>query len=172
MSNTILVQCHHCGKDIHKPLKEYRRRIKNGHNTFFCNGTCATYHNPALVSNFGKHIGKIIGMKRQSDEFSPFRYYVSKSRARKEYGTPDITVEYLKSLWEAQNGICPYTNKKMELPINTQDHHIKGIPTRASLDRIDSNKGYVIGNVEFVCLAVNYAKNGFSKEQMVDFFKT
>lgn len=43
-------------------------------------------------------------------------------------------------------------------------------PYQASLDRIDSSKGYIEGNVEFVCLAVNYAKNGFSKEQMIEFF--
>lgn len=108
------------------------------------------------------------------DELSPFRYYINKagsSERVKHYGNPNISPEYLKELWETQDGMCPYTGKKMELPLTTQDHHIKGIPTRASLDRIDSSKGYVQGNVEFVCLAVNYAKNGFSKEQMIEFFK-
>lgn len=42
-------------------------------------------------------------------------------------------------------------------------------PTGASLDRIDSSKGYVKGNVQFVCLSMNYAKNGFSDQQIKDF---
>jgi hypothetical protein len=41
--------------------------------------------------------------------------------------------------------------------------------TKASLDRIDSTKGYIKGNVEFVCLAINYAKNKFSKEDTLTF---
>jgi hypothetical protein len=43
--------------------------------------------------------------------------------------------------------------------------------TRASLDRIDSSKGYIKGNVEFVCLAINFAKNDFKKEEMKSFIK-
>jgi len=29
----------------------------------------------------------------------------------------------------------------------------------ASLDRIDNEKGYIKGNVRFVCLGINYMKN-------------
>lgn len=42
---------------------------------------------------------------------------------------------------------------------------------KASLDRIDSSKGYIEGNVEFVCSAINLAKNNFSKEAMVSFLQ-
>jgi hypothetical protein len=107
------------------------------------------------------------------DEFSPFKYYVNKSRSAeriKWYGQPNITVEYLKSLWDKQDGKCPYTGLKMDLPRTTRDHDIKvGNPYKASLDRIDSDKGYVEGNVEFVCYAINLAKNHLSREQMLDF---
>jgi hypothetical protein len=37
-------------------------------------------------------------------------------------------------------------------------------PRRASLDRIDSSRGYVPGNVEWVCMFINYGKNSWSRE--------
>lgn len=42
---------------------------------------------------------------------------------------------------------------------------------RASLDRIDSSKGYIKGNVEFVCYAINLAKNSFTRDEMKEFLK-
>lgn len=42
-------------------------------------------------------------------------------------------------------------------------------PAAASLDRIDSTKGYVKGNVQFVCRAINLAKSTFSDADMKNF---
>lgn len=59
----------------------------------------------------------------------------------------------------------------MKIGETINDSQIKAeTPYQASLDRIDSSRGYVKGNVEFVCLAVNFAKSTFSKEQMLEFF--
>ena len=57
----------------------------------------------------------------------------------------------------------------MELGRTTADEDVKKTPTKASLDRIDPNIGYVKGNVEFVCYCVNVMKNDFSKEKIIDF---
>lgn len=38
-------------------------------------------------------------------------------------------------------------------------------PRRGSIDRIDSSKGYVKGNVHFVCCIVNYAKGRWTLDQ-------
>lgn len=119
-------------------------------------------------------MGPVSKSKSKNDPLSPFRYFVRKikDRCRRKNKKNGITASYLKSLWKSQKGICPYTNLKMTLPY----HRVKGFrnkenPCRASLDRIDSSQGYVEGNVEFVCLAVNLAKNTFSKKRMIDFFK-
>lgn len=40
----------------------------------------------------------------------------------------------------------------------------------ASLDRIDSDKGYTKDNVEWICLFVNLGKNEYSKEEVKEFF--
>ena len=41
----------------------------------------------------------------------------------------------------------------------------------ASLDRIDSNKGYIKGNVQFISTAINYMKNNMSNEDTVKLCK-
>jgi hypothetical protein len=41
-------------------------------------------------------------------------------------------------------------------------------PFQPSLDRIDSKKGYVKGNVRIVCLIANYAMNTFGQKAMMD----
>jgi hypothetical protein len=111
--------------------------------------------------------------KGRTDEFSPFRLFISHAVTRMKYTKRkemfcDLDLSYLKSLWDKQNGICPYTGIKMILYPTPQQKRTKNA-IQASLDRIDSSKGYIKGNVEFVCLAINYAKNGFSKQEMLDF---
>lgn len=38
--NYVKVNCAYCGKSINKEKKEYNRRIRQGHNKFYCNNTC------------------------------------------------------------------------------------------------------------------------------------
>lgn len=164
---TITLTCQNCGNSFIRNLSEYKRCVKRGF-AISCSRSCG-----ATLRNY-KHskgnINFIAGYTRQ-DEYSPFRYYLNKAKNRREYGDTDLDLLYLKKLWESQAGICPYTGYKMDLPKNTQDSNIKGSPEKASLDRIDSSLGYIRGNVQFVCLSVNLAKNGFSHEQMLSFFK-
>ena len=103
------------------------------------------------------------------DEFSPFRTFLMlcKHNVRKKKFEFNLDLEYLKNLWESQKGKCPYSNIEMLLSNTAYGKQFK--PISASLDRIDSNKGYVKGNVEFVCLAMNYAKNKFSREEFSNF---
>ena len=70
----------------------------------------------------------------------------------------------LKALWDAQQGLCPYTGWQMMLP-DKQARPGKPLikhPARASLDRIDSSKGYVPDNVRVVCWMYNAAKQDWS----------
>ena len=86
--------------------------------------------------------------------------------------TSDITNEYLCDLWERQDGKCCITGVAMLLP-HCSPWRLRGwpnkLPANASLDRINSKVGYVIGNVQFVCCTTNYAKNNFTPEEMKDF---
>ena len=42
---------------------------------------------------------------------------------------------------------------------------------KASLDKIDPTKGYIKGNVEFVCQGINFAKNDYSKKEVLLFIE-
>lgn len=89
-----------------------------------------------------------------------------------------INRQYLATLWQSQGGCCAYTNQPMILPSihkagNEKGRRFRYAPEdnelmKASLDRIDSSKGYVPGNVHFVCRAVNYLKSTASHEQVVE----
>ena len=46
---------------------------------------------------------------------------------------------------------------------------IEKSPNRASLDRIDSAKGYIKGNIQFVSLIVQYAKNDWNGKVIFEF---
>ena len=109
--------------------------------------------------------------KTRLDQYSSFKYSLNKARSRsKSKGeSTDLTLEYLKEIWEKQKGLCSYTNIKMEMPRSSQDEDIKKSPTKLSLDRIDPSIGYTKGNVEFVCYCVNVMKNDFTKDQMISF---
>ena len=103
---------------------------------------------------------------RREDGLSPFRNYVAQAKER-GIGVFDLTPEYLKALWEDQKGACPHTGQRLELVSKYTKR--KTQPYQASLDRIDSSKGYIKGNVQFVALTYNYAKNRFSHEDVLAF---
>ena len=79
----------------------------------------------------------------------------------------DISVQDLQDQWDKQRGICPYTGWKMKLRLRKKGSS----PYQASLDRIDSSCGYVRGNIQFVALMANYAKNSFDDEHLIQFCK-
>lgn len=74
----------------------------------------------------------------------------------------DLTIESLMEMWEAQNGRCALTNKKMTYAFNCL--------FSVSIDRIDSNKGYTKDNVQLVCQGANYAKNKFTNSEFLNFW--
>lgn len=172
---TIKVKCHHCGEEFDKLKKEYNRceKQKMSH---FCNRSCVAFYrnglmskeywvNLAIQTGFSKYAGN------RKDELSPFRIFLQKGRSSIKSHKVEIDVTYLKKIWEDQKGICPYTGIKMELEQSSSKQHKLKSLKKASLDRIDSSKDYVKGNVEFVCFAVNLAKNNFSKQDMLNFVK-
>ena len=166
--NTIKLICENCKVEFEREIKIYNYRQVKKKQLPFCNLSCSTIHRnkhtpKSSFINNGKRITQYANNKH--DEFSQFRYFISKCKSRKkEY---DLDLQYLKNLWETQHGICPYTGIKMNLPENTYSKtcNLK----RASLDRIDSSLGYIKGNVEFVCLFINLAKNKYSKEKVIQF---
>lgn len=91
-------------------------------------------------------------------------------RARQvKKGASNLTLNYLKSVWNAQQGKCPMTGWNMRLPDSTNGWVGGSVPEAASLDRINNAKGYVRGNVRFVAVMVNLARQAFTDDDVKRF---
>jgi hypothetical protein len=58
----------------------------------------------------------------------------------------------------------------IKLTLNSYGKIKKDPITSASLDRIDSSKGYIKGNIQWVSRAVNYMKNDMSENDLLRIF--
>lgn len=76
----------------------------------------------------------------------------------------NIDLQYLKNLWDAQKGLCKISGLTMDYTRNPRKHNLYN----ASLDRIDSSRGYIVGNVQWLCWMVNRMKGENSLEQLLE----
>lgn len=146
--------CAFCNNKGKKPNHEYQKSLRLGR-SLYCSRKCAglacikMIHDTGLYKKGRPRNSKYVGIKlflRKARQF--------KERSGLEH---DITHEYLVKLWDTQNHKCAYTDIQLRLP-----DFRKGANSfifTASLDRIDSNKGYLKDNVHFVSMAINYMKN-------------
>lgn len=71
----------------------------------------------------------------------------------------DITIEYGWTLFQQQCGKCA---------LSRMDISLRGKRTTASLDRIDSTKGYLVGNVQWLHRDINLMKQKFDEAYFVE----
>ena len=81
----------------------------------------------------------------------------------------EITVEDIWNLFLQQNKKCALTGLELTFPV--KNTAIENKKSTASLDRIDSSKGYVIDNVQWVHKSINLMKNIYSQEYFIDMCK-
>lgn len=168
MITMIEVICCTCGKTINKKLTEIKRQQKRGKTKFYCNKSCSGKQHNSHLDKYKSYF-KNTKHTRQPDIYSNFRWYLKcvRQHSKKRGHTYDIDLDYLKNLWEIQQGICPFTKQKLELRTHTSTSTAN--PYSASLDRIDNTKGYIKGNVRFVALIFNYARNTFTDSDVIKF---
>jgi hypothetical protein len=125
----------------------YRKNLLNG-----TVRSCGCLVQENLRSRF-KGVGEI-----------PFGYWTRVlKRVPKYIGVP-ITIEEAWKLFLAQNRKCALSG--VELTFHAHKHD--GIPQTASLDRIDSTKGYVNGNVQWIHKDLNSMKRNYSDAVFID----
>jgi hypothetical protein len=92
--------------------------------------------------------------KHSRDIDSRLRNLCTKAKNRiKEFNLVDSD---LLDLWGKQDGRCAYT----KLPLLATANQFNTV----SLDRVDSSKGYVVGNIQLVCAAINKMKQEYTEE--------
>ena len=168
--------CENCGKSYMKDASEVTRNIKKGRKSF-CSISCAvTYNNSNNLSEKAKKHQQEFASKyagsgvSHTDEYSPFRETLrrAKRHAKENDRECTITLQDLKSLWEKQQGKCVYTNVALTLPTGTNK---VCITNQASLDRIDSTKGYIPDNIQFISSCINFLKNKLTDLETKRFLK-
>lgn len=148
-----LVTCEYCGKE-HRKFNYVIKNAKNKSISITCNRTCAT----------------ALRFTREFGQSYKFRYYIKliEKRSRKTNKEMNLTANCLKELFDSQGGKCNITGFDMILNNSGRKKDQKS-PYYASVDRIDNSKGYIVGNVQFICLMINYMKNTFTEEDLHEF---
>lgn len=73
----------------------------------------------------------------------------------------EITKEYAWKLFLDQQGMCYFTGELLKIHNNTNTN-------TASIDRIDNEQGYVIGNVRWVHKHINIMKNRYTDNYFIE----
>jgi hypothetical protein len=102
------------------------------------------------------------------------RFYTSMRFGAKRRGLSfELTKEFLWELFLSQDSRCAITGRAINLSLATKAGNTNKEGCRvdyekfnASLDRIDSSKGYTEGNVWWVHKDINFFKNNYSMDEL------
>jgi len=154
-------------------------RSRNGHVRWDCKCSCGNSHevmSTHLVSGKITHCGckmrsgithhqwtgvgdisgNVFDELKKSSKKGP-------SRSLLEF---DLTIEYLWELFVSQNKSCALSG--VSLVFQHSEGRKVNYKRTASLDRIDSGKGYIVGNVQWVHKDVNLMKNKLSQDYFIE----
>lgn len=177
MITMIELDCEQCGCKFKRRAAEHNRNQRKGRRVF-CGRSCQG-RELIKAMPFDKRTSYDISVHagHKKDEYTPFRYFLknAKQHAKDRAGAGsivEITLEELKEQWEKQQGICPYTGWQLQTnQMSSQSYKNIKTPDRASLDRVDSSKGYIKGNIQFIAFMANVAKNDFHEDELIRFCK-
>lgn len=171
MNKVETIICANCNKPFDKRAAELKRWRKQGKTNFYCGlSCCAIYGNKTHPHRNQISLVKYAGNRR--DIYTQFRLFIKNGKRRDKInnrGKSTITIKYLSYLWEQQKGTCPFTGWTLLLPDNVDGWTNGANIKNASLDRINNNFGYVQGNVRFVSVMANYARNAFNDDDLIYF---
>ena len=103
---TVKVVCASCGNEFDKRVADYNRTEKRGRRHFCSLGCAAIVKNKEFPSDSSCAVHLDAGNRR--DKHTPFRWFVLRARQRRaKKGDTDLSVEYLRELWDEQGGVCP-----------------------------------------------------------------
>ena len=79
-----------------------------------------------------------------------------------------IMIQHLQETWVSQKGRCYYSGVPLvEKYLFTGDQNIEAI----SVERIDNNEGYVVGNIRLVLRGMNKMRSVSEETQFIDLLK-
>ena len=156
--------CNRCNKE--KNIDQYY--LKPYSKSGKCMGHCKDCHNMAAkqrrIKDGGKKNKKYrMNKYKEQKEQEPWvlLHHTAKRRASLRNLEYNIDAEYLKSIW---TDTCPILGIKLESPVGEQGlgrgkSKAGAKQTSHTIDRIDSTKGYIKGNVCIVSFRANIMKS-------------
>lgn len=154
-------------------------KTRNGHIRYNCLCSCGK-ERKVLLTHLRQGNTKDCGCKRRKNKLHPqwkgfgeisgnvWHNKVIRSAKGQKGRKPleiNIDVEYGWNLYLNQNKKCALTGQDLYFSSLTDG------TTNASLDRIDSSKGYVKGNVQWLEKDVNMMKRIYSQEYFIEICK-
>lgn len=115
-----------------------------------------------------KRKGKENPKNKGYEEISGSYMYLIKYKANLRGLEYDITPEYIWNIFINQKRKCIFSGQKL---IFVSNHRHDKSKQTASLDRIDSSKGYIEGNVQWVHKDINKMKCKFSNKEFYNICK-
>ena len=109
-------------------------------------------------------LGKNNKLWKGYEEISLTYFNQTKIGAKKRNIPFNLTMEYLWKIFIEQNKKCVYSGLDLTFPKKRKMTKF----STASLDRINSNLGYVEGNVQWVHKDINWMKQDFEQFYFVD----
>lgn len=97
-------------------------------------------------------------------DLSHAKFYNLMKGAERRNVAFDITIQYAWRLFLKQGRRCAYTGIPLTMDSSSS---LKAGATTASLDRIDSSKGYIRGNVQWVHVTINFMKQALPDKDFV-----
>lgn len=145
-------KCPDCGETVFHSSVASRSHCRNNK----CR-KCSDYNKDRAT--YGKLNGKWNGYKD-----IPLSYFNEvKRNAQKRNISFNITIENAWDTFNKQDKKCIYTGITLSLPQRTRSKRIG----EASLDRIDSSKGYTTNNIQWVHKDINWMKQDFTNDYFV-----
>lgn len=142
------VRCEPCADNIRARGAKSRRKKGTVRKVFICiNGKCFTC---------GKNNGS-------TEEYSPCHECHFRLLATTNLGTCHRWKE-MESIWNRQNGTCPYTGIRLDFGVDASLDHI--LPQSRYPHLADD-----INNMEFVHIHVNHMKKNMTKEEFIEFLR-
>ena len=143
----VICKCHNCGKNSFRTDKQ---SVVNGLTT-----SCG-----CRKDQYSKITGKNSSQFTGYEDISGHTWSLIKRRAFQRDVSFEITIKDAWDRYQQQKGKCALTGLPLTLFPNTC--------ITASLDRIDSSKGYTLDNIQWVLKAVNIMKNSYSMEFFIN----
>ena len=145
------IKCDYCGKIFeYKECKSHFQRCK----THYCSRSCQGNGNNVKQGN------KLHGLAKRKNSKQDKRYSIwcgAKKRAKLKGQEFNLEIEDIPIIPE----FCPILNIKIE-PNKTHSP----LDSSPSLDRIDSKKGYIKGNVQIISNRANRIKSDATIEEI------